>query len=203
MFKTCKKARCSTACVVDGKLVLSFPGALIPIVWQMDIAQTKASALEVRAGKKGGEGADKGTDAFILFLKTAKGETVEIAPFATRDDAVDGLMAASRALHNAVGHMRAPANAAEPAAGTALADSRSLSPNEISGRKSWRSALLALVLVMCLIFAWSSLTPAPSASSPGGAGASNQAAALDSASPSAAEPESGVPLSADQYLQGR
>ena len=38
----------SSARVVDGKLILSFPHALTPVVWQMDLSQTKASALEVQ-----------------------------------------------------------------------------------------------------------------------------------------------------------
>ena len=63
----------ASASVVDGKLILSFPHAQTPVIWQMDLAEAKASALEVLK-------AEKGTD-FTLTLKTQKGEKVKIDLF--------------------------------------------------------------------------------------------------------------------------
>ena len=42
----------ASANVVDGKLILSFPHAQTPVLWQMDLAQAKASAIEVLKAEK-------------------------------------------------------------------------------------------------------------------------------------------------------
>ena len=38
----------SSAKIVDGILVLSLPDAIHPVVWQMELGQSKSSALEIR-----------------------------------------------------------------------------------------------------------------------------------------------------------
>jgi hypothetical protein len=86
--------------VVDGKIILTCPNAQTPVVWQMDLTEASASALEVR--NEGGQS--------VLMLKTLKGKEATIAVFDTREKALDVLMAASHALQNAHGKMRAPAN---------------------------------------------------------------------------------------------
>ena len=76
--KTNKRA---SAKVVDGKLILSLPDALTPVVWQMDLAHAKASALEVRCN-------NEAMNAYTLTLKTPKGETIEVAAFDERENAM-------------------------------------------------------------------------------------------------------------------
>ncbi len=102
MLKCCSKNKSQTTSasgrVVDGKLVLSLPDAIAPIVWQMDLNKTKASALEVLHEEE--------TNIFNLSLKTPSGESVHIAKFDERVKAVEGLMAASHALENAHGQIR-------------------------------------------------------------------------------------------------
>ena len=47
------KTKTTSASVVDGKLILSFPHAQTPVLWQMDLTQAKASSLEVTKSEKG------------------------------------------------------------------------------------------------------------------------------------------------------
>ncbi len=86
----------STAKVIDGTLILTLPDAVRPVVWQMQLGQTKSSALEVRE-EAGGH--------FMLMLKTPRADVMEIAPFPSKEKAVKALMAVSRALEKAQGQM--------------------------------------------------------------------------------------------------
>ena len=89
-----KNAVAATAKIVDGILVISLPDAINPIVWQMELGQSKASALEVRAGADG---------THILTLKTPRQDVQDIAAFTNRDQAVKALMTVSSALENGNG----------------------------------------------------------------------------------------------------
>jgi hypothetical protein len=175
----------SSARVVDGKLILSYPEALTPVVWQMDLAQAKASALEVRETKGN----------FSLVLKTAKGETVEVAPFATKDEAVAALMAAARALENAHGQIRPASVAANESNGVALS-------MPVRGKSSrLKTGLLGIGLIIVLLFIWTSLAPRPPRSlSSGSPSASSAGSAPQSFGQ---QEENGVPLSADEFLLKR
>ena len=177
-------ANTASARVVDGKLILSYPDAITPVVWQMDLSTARASALEVLENAKG---------HFILTLKTMKGESADIAPFETKAAAVDALMAASRALENAHGRIRtggeAISSAAPPASITATA-------HEKSGRgRKWAAGLLAFLLIAFLIGVWGSIAPRAPMS------VDNAAGGPVSSSPTGASSnEAGVPLSADDFL---
>jgi hypothetical protein len=169
----------ASARVVDGKLILSLPHAMTPVVWQMDFGEIKASALEVR------KDADKGV--FSLVLKTPNGGITDIAPFEKRDQAIAGLMAASRALENAHGKIRVQA-------GSAATEGQTISfvtPQQKSGSSKWGMALVVLFLLL-LFGVWTMLSthqpgmPAGTAN-PGGPGG-------------AQESPTGVPLSADEFL---
>ncbi len=173
--------RSSSASVVDGKLILSFPNALTPVVWQMDLTQAKASALEVREDKDGG--------AFMLTLKKPEGETTDIASFEKRTQAVEGLMAASKALENAHGHIRPVTGVQSSGGGNQQAKTKS------SGK--WIPAVIAIVLLVVLFGVWGSLapySPGNSVQQPGFNPASTTSPPADTA---------GVPISADDFLRGR
>jgi len=90
-----------SADIVDGKLVLSLPNAITPVVWQMDINRASSSAIEVIEKKnKGG---------FTLNFKTNDSNT-EIATFENRNDAMDALIMSSEALKTAHGKIQTSAN---------------------------------------------------------------------------------------------
>ncbi len=172
----------STAKVVDGNLIISLPDAVNPIVWRMDLSSVKASALEVRQPQADG--------LHILTLKTPKGESHDIAPFASRDLAVRALMRVSAALQGAQGHMT---TSTAPTTPTGLAANTSMPP-ESAGLK-W---LVALGCVLALIFVFSyigRMAPSPSSST---------APMADMATTTGGTPSatSGVPQSADDLLGG-
>jgi len=164
----------SNAKVVDGKLILSFPNALNPVVWQMDLHDAKASALEVNENK------DVGYD---LVLKTLKGETVHVASFEDKQDSVDGLMAASKAM--------------EGGGGSIVSRSGPSCNIRERGKGVFKGALWvvgALVVIFVLMNILSALT-----SSGGG----RTSAGLASAPSAPVAQPSGVPVSADDFLRGR
>ncbi|MCE7886965.1 MAG: hypothetical protein DYH13_05615 [Alphaproteobacteria bacterium PRO2] len=165
----------SSARVVDGKLILTYPDAVTPVVWQMDLTQAKASALEVRESPKG----------VSLVLKTAKGETVEIAPFATKGEAVEALMAAAKALEGAHGQIR-------PAAAANSADN--VSGASVKKHNRWAAGLLGVLLIVVLLMIWASLAPRPAISVDGASTASPGQSGFEQ------REENGVPLSADEFL---
>jgi hypothetical protein len=139
----------ASARVVDGKLVLSLPHALTPVVWQMDLTQASASALEVH--DKNGTGAS-------LTLKTPRGETTEIAVFETRALAVSALMSVSKALENARGKIRSNGDV-----------------STVEDTKSGRGLWVAIGLVIILFFVLANIWGAP----PQSAGVQSTATAAD------------------------
>jgi len=177
----------ASASVVDGKLILSFPGAINPVVWQMDLSKAKASALEVQE-KNGG---------FALVLKTPNGENLDIAPFDERDKAIQGLMAASRALENAYGqiHSASISNENTP---NQTAHAHHGGVEKKKGGKFW-PITLGLLFILALLWIWAGMSIEPL-----NGGYQQSAATQSSASgPQGAADQAGVPVSADDYLQGR
>lgn len=167
----------ASASVVDGKLILSFPSALTPVVWQMDLSTAKASALEVQE-KNGG---------YALVLKTPKGENLDIAPFDDRSKAVQGLMAASNALENAYGHIH-PAN------------SNKSDGYKTSYRKQKKGHLLPVIMSVLAVFLLFLLWSAASLQAPQ---QYQQTSNLVESGNNDAATSSGVPVSADDFLKGR
>jgi len=174
----------ASASVVDGKLILSFPHAQTPVLWQMDLAQAKASALEVLKADKG--------KAFTLTLKTQKGESVQVASFTTRDEALEGLMAASNALKNAHGNIQVAANEDQKIGVLTQA------PKKKAGKGQWLTALFAVVALIVIFGVFASVMPKPPTSIQGTSG--NVSASAQA--PEAAAQAAGVPVSADDFLNG-
>lgn len=178
----------SSASVVDGTLILSLPDAVSPIVWRMDLGQVRASAIEVRTN-------DDGT--FTLALKTPRGDINDIARYDQRGRAVTALMAVTRAMEHAHGQIRPIANDMEAGAASRMlpvpvGPRRSVSRKP--GSRNWLGAVAALAVVGFLFLFMMNMGPQPMKTS------------LNSTNPasgSAAAAQSGVPLSADDFLKGR
>jgi hypothetical protein len=162
----------SSARVVDGKLVLSFPHAITPVVWQMDLTQAKSSALEVHENKD--------TGVATLVLKTPGSGSTDVAPFEKKSQAVEALMAVSRALESAHGQIRA---------GMAETVVTARPPAPFSPGK-WIAAVLALFMLFILFNIWGANLPrSPSTvENPAEFGAGQ------------VQDQAGVPLSADEFL---
>lgn len=167
----------ASAHIVDGRLILSLPRAERPIVWQMDLAQTKSSALEVRQSEDGSR--------HILVLKTPRGETVEIAPFVEKADAVEGLMAVTGAFENAHGRIR------QIAANDGSAPTQEFhAPIHKKHHGKWLALVLGLALVIVLMVLWSSPT-------------TDSVGTGTSPADGASQTGAGVPVPADTFLQNR
>lgn len=97
----------STAKVIDGVLILSLPDAVTPVVWQMELGQSKSSALEIRTNADG---------LFSLVLKTPRQDVLDIATYSGRDQAIKSLLVVSQAMEKAQGHLKsAPSSYPVPA----------------------------------------------------------------------------------------
>lgn len=87
----------STAKVIDGVLILSLPDAITPVVWQMELGQSKSSALEIRDIEEG---------KFLLTLKTPRQDVLDIATYSNRDQAIKALLMVSQAMEKAQGQLK-------------------------------------------------------------------------------------------------
>lgn len=168
---SCTKSKAS---VVDGKLILSLPAALDPVVWQMNLSEAKASALEVTSQD------EKST----LTLKTPKGESIIVASFQNRDTAIKSLMAAAKALENAAGKITPNTlDVGKPV------------HNYQTKNSSWLKKILTGIGVLATIFVlYSIIIMVTGFGMPGPKTAS---------APSNPPASSGVPMSADDFLRGR
>ncbi|MCM2343455.1 MAG: hypothetical protein NDJ24_02720 [Alphaproteobacteria bacterium] len=167
----------SSASVVDGTLIISLPQAITPVVWRMDLGNVKASALEVRS-------LDNGTH--VLTLKTPKGDIHDIAPFAQRGRAIEALMAVSRAMEQAQGQIR-PIAANMPEIGSVLTKAPAPIKKKNKGRAL--TGVIGTILLLGLIALLLNMGPRTQ----------NQS----TSSARATAPTTGVPLSADDFLNNR
>ena len=176
LFFKCSKQK-NKAKIVDGKLILSLPNAIDPVVWQMDLNEAKASAFEVSTKK----------ELSSLVLKTPKSDTIIIATFQDRTLAINSLMAASKALENAHGKISAPI------ANNNNGDTVTYAPKSSSLLKKAITALgiLAILFFLYTIFI---MVTGIGIQGPTSLNAPTNAPAAES---------SGVPMSADDFLKGR
>lgn len=174
-----------SAVIVDGKLVLTLPDAVSPVVWQMDLDDVKSAALEVQF--------DKASDTHSLVMKQAGGNTLEVAKFEDKPKAVEALMAASQALRGAQGKIRPQPQVVQQVPYAApqmhIIGSPANTNNQSSGRGG---AMIAIALVVVLIIVWL-------VSIPGGGEVSPAVGGGDVASAGDAQP-AGVAVSADDFL---
>lgn len=189
-----KQVRAAT--VVDGKLILSFPQAITPIVWQMDLADAKSSSFEVI----------QEDGAFALVTKK-QGEQKKdmIAPFQSRDDAVAALMATSEALASGHGHIRGgdtQATAHTPVHTIVSPAYAQVAPvtAKRGGVMKWIVAVLILAVLLGLISAMASMRPRAPGSVSNAASLSGAASNTSTQNPAES---AGVPVSADDFLKAR
>ncbi|MFK7839322.1 MAG: hypothetical protein AB8B83_03235 [Bdellovibrionales bacterium] len=175
----------ASASVVDGKLILSFPQAQTPVLWQMDLTQAKSSALEVQKEGK--------SDICFLALKTQKGEEVKIASFDTREEALNGLLAASDALKNAHGNIQTAANEDQK-----ISIAHAPAPRKRAGKGQWVTGIVAVFALVAIFGVWSSTTP----KTPRNIQTTNTNSLAQQTAPTNAAQTAGVPVSADDFLSG-
>ena len=196
---TKKQETNASARVVDGKLILSLPDALAPIVWQMDLEKAKASALEVRRLNDGAQ--------HSLALKTPRGEEVEVATFEERSAAIEGLMAASHALETAQGKIRhytpiaANVNTAAQGEEIALNQAANSQPASAKHKKNRIFITLGALAALFILFTiWASVVPQTIITSTSGGVQSATSTGQSTADP---QSSAGVPISADDFLNAQ
>lgn len=188
-----KKYDDANASVVDGKLILSFPEALTPIVWQMDLSDAKSSSFEVT----------NDGDNFALVTKKQGAQKKEsIAPFPTKEQAIAALMATSSALKNGHGHIH-PSGAAQPtqAAPQQIYHMSSQTAQSKGGAGKWIVAILCFLIIGFLFMMIMNMQPRMVGSS--GNGTNTIESAGSTASPASPSNSAGVPVSADEFLRSR
>lgn len=174
----------SSARVVDGTLIISLPQAITPIVWRMELGHVRASALEVRHQEDG---------TSMLTLKTPKGDIHDIAPFRTKGQAIQALMAVSRAMEQAHGQMRPAAANTDGVVNLTTAAQRAVSPRPAS-RSRFATGIIGTILLLCLIALFLNI---------GSQNHESMANGHSTVSGHAPEAATGVPLSADDFLSNR
>lgn len=171
----------SSACVVDGTLILTLPDAITPVVWRMDLGHAKASALEVRNND------DK---TFTLTLKTPRGDVNDIANFSVRAQAVRALMAVSHAMERAHGQTIQSGQAV-------VANDAPQTPAAGKGKGKILNSIIAIILLIGLIVLFVNMGPRPVPIA--GDGSASGAPPVSFGG----EEQPGVPMSADDFLRSR
>lgn len=181
--------RKTQAKVVDGKLILSCTQALRPVVWQMDLAPAKASALEIQEEKAGGPAR--------LTLRSQNDESVDIASFADRAQALAALHVVARALEGAQGSL----NQSREQAGRARRRS-------FWGGLVWLGSVLAAAFVLVIVIGLVGtqiLVPQVGYQTVQQTAIEPLAGPVEegSSAPESQSAPSGVPVTADQFLSGQ
>ena len=185
----------NSATVVDGKLIISFPAAKNPVIWQMDLNKAQSCSLEIKEDKKKKE--------FILKLKTDSQNSENIAAFENKEGAVECLMATSAALQNASGQIN-PSATASAATAMPVANMMPMQAVPVEAKKKSDSSdnkmadiltflLITTLIVVCVVSVPKNSGPLLST------GATNNSAGNVAGSAS----KSGVPVSADEFLLNR
>ena len=179
----------ASADVIDGYLVLSFPNSLDPIVWRMSLDKIGTASFEVKQTKN--------SEETKLILKPQKGTAEIIAPFANKQEAVDALMLASKALQESPTTIQKKQKVTVQSADqenqsheTVIVRSKS-SGNE---KQKWLIAILGAFIVIGLYLYLISLIPGETQSF-------NNTASVNTSVQNPSE-ATGVPVSADDFLNG-
>lgn len=183
-----------SAKVVDGILILSLPDALRPVVWQMELGQSRTSALEVREQEDG---------TCHLTLKTPRQDVLEMAPYATKAQAIRALQTVAAAMEKAHGQLRPYAHAAmgsengdspvSPYPVPAIPYAASICNSLTSRSGVLRLAALAIVFLALVVFFVFS----------GGGGAPSSIGANGDSRATTNSVQTGTPVSADDFLEGQ
>lgn len=190
MFKTQENTQDTlknTANVVEGKLILSLPTAISPVVWQMDLDQTKASALEVIHNTE--------ANTYSLNLKTTSTKVNTIATFDDKETAVNALMAASSALESAQGQMRTQSPIQE---GSNIHANTNTAPKKSGGLLKILTLTIGIILLLWILITLISSIIRPIETQPFAANTVNGSEQISPAEN--ARQSTGVPVSADDFL---
>jgi hypothetical protein len=171
-----KKQITSSAEVVDNHLILSLPNAMEPVVWRMALDKIGTASFEIKPTKN--------KDAYQLVLTPKKGTMETIAPFEDKENAMTALMQASNA-------MQRPSKAKDNSQQQIHVTSAGLSAQQNQPSRKWIYLLLGFITVIGLYILMVKQVPKTINS------AGNQSTSISSGTS-----QTGVPQSADDFLNG-
>lgn len=177
----------NVAKVVNGKLILSFPEADTPVVWQMDLDKAETCALEIKEDKK--------TKLYSLVQRVSESEQNIIASFQEKADAVAALMATSSAMQNG-----SSSPVFQPMAmQTAQAPVYYSQPAPVQGKGEGKKAVvLSVVLILILLAIWAISIPLGQVKT-----SALSAEGSSAAQGSGAAASGGEAVSAEEFLKNR
>ncbi len=188
-----------TAKVVDGLLILSLPDAICPVVWQMDVTQSKSSALEVRP--------NDGDATVHLVLKTPRQDVLEVAQYESREQAIKALLTVSAAMERAHGQIHSAANGT----GHGVRGYDFTVPTLYNGASGSSSSFggvfkflgYAALGIILLAVTFGLISVALNLMSGGSTSSSSSSTSSVSSSSGGSSEASGQSMSAEDFLQGR
>ena len=173
----------SAARVVDGKLILSFPKAVTPVVWQVDLSDVKASRFEIVHDEK--------ASTYALHMIKPTGKPMSIAEFADQDSATIALMDTADALTQV--HSGSGSCGSNNSGAASQGDKKQ--PSTFKTIIWTVLVLLALLFIVPYIIGRSAPAPNPINSGSSVNTSRNNIAPVPAAA--------GVPVSADDFLRGQ
>lgn len=180
MALSTKKQMISSAEVVDKHLILSLPNAIEPIIWRMSLDKIGTASFEIKPTKN--------NDAYRLVLKPQKGAAEVIAPFSTKEKALEALLNASDALQSPA--VNNNSNTKKMKQNAPVNQSGELNNNN----KKWLYLFIAAIVVIGLYYFMMAQIPKTVDNFGGNAVTGSPTNSAPSNS------EAGVPLSADDFL---
>lgn len=175
-----KNKNLSQAEVVDSYLVLSLLDAQEPKVWRMPLDKIGAASFEIQK--------EQNSETTKLILKPKKGTAEIVASYDTKDKALNALAEASNALQNST----TESNTQKKPKNIPVA----LRTNNNGENKKWVAVLMSAIVVILFYFYVSSLVPNQTA----GFNGTDTTNAYSASSP--VQERTGVPVSADDFLNG-
>jgi hypothetical protein len=178
-FKKTKNIQTTSADVVNDHLILSLLGAKDPKIWRMSLDKIGTASLEIKQ--------EKDSAVTKLILKPKKGTAEIIASFNSQEEALEALTLAAEALQHKDTQEKMPIKHRENTGNT--------NPETSTSSSKWIIVLLGLVIVIGLYYYLDKLIP-------------NKNIGFEKATSSQTNTSSpqetiGVPVSADDFLNGR
>ncbi len=174
----------SSAEVVDNHLIIALPNAIEPVVWRMELDKVGTASFEIKEIKTSGH--------YKFNLKPKKGTAEIIATFETKDDALNALVQSSDAMQNPVTSSNVKTKNDKEQKINIVTSAAPQSEPKSKGINKWVKLLLGLLIVVGLYAYLMSLMP----------NRINNLSDSPAATPSSSTPQTGVPLSADDFLNG-
>lgn len=174
-----KKELTSSAKVVDKHLILSLPNAVEPVIWRMSLDKIGTASFEIASTKN--------STVCKLVLKPKKGTAETIAKFNQKDESLEALIKASEALQSS--------EHADTTKSKIATENKAAPSNKEKTNHKWLYLFIGFLAVIGLYAYMSSLMPKK-------INDFGQTKQTNTAFGNAPKTETGVPLSADDFLNG-